>query len=109
MVNPQWFEEPSVSLAAVVSPMREVHRRLGGVKQDELMVNPQWSMVNESLSKKVELYDVALYRSAAAIRCGLVVARRASLTFVTWLLRRRRLCGYWQLFFLRCRRVGQGL
>ena len=44
--NGQWFEEPSVSLAAVVSPMREVHRRLGGVKQDELMVNGQWLMLN---------------------------------------------------------------
>ena len=39
MLNAQWFEEPSVSLAVVVSPMREVHRRLGGAKQDELMVN----------------------------------------------------------------------
>ena len=53
MVNVQWsmfngqrFEEPSVSLAAVVSPMREVHRRLGGAKQDELMFNVQWSKVN---------------------------------------------------------------
>ena len=35
-----------MSLAAVVSPMREVHRRLGGVKQDELMVNGQWLMLN---------------------------------------------------------------
>ena len=46
MFNVQWFEEPSVSLAAVVSPMREVHRRLGGAKQDELMFNGQWSMFN---------------------------------------------------------------
>ena len=46
MVNGQWFEEPSVSLAAVVSPMREVHCRLGGAKQDELMFNGQRLMVN---------------------------------------------------------------
>ena len=26
--------------------MREVHRRLGGAKQDELMVNGEWSMFN---------------------------------------------------------------
>ena len=32
----------SASLVAIVSPMREVHRRLGGDMQDEITISSFW-------------------------------------------------------------------